>query len=229
MCSLELLSVILTSGIKKLNLKREMKWIVVVVVKVCRHENGLLESFDSCTLYYRSAIKVLLYTRQLIYFLATCLASLSRHKLHKINMNINININMVKHALKLICLSISFVAAFKLQQVEVGSMLCNGDCNRNVARYVRFRECCTRQDPCNLWHNGAINCVTWQVVRQLLPSVTAPFLVCVRTRVHVLFWVADNVTVFIIYFNVECRLKFSNRDWWFGSLMISHLDSTIIK
>lgn len=84
LCSLELLSVILTSGIKKLNLKREMKWIVVVVVKVCRHENGLLESFDSCTLYYRSAIKVLLYTRQLIYFLATCLASLSRHKLHKI-------------------------------------------------------------------------------------------------------------------------------------------------
>ena len=38
-------SLLSTQGLQNLNLKRKMKWILVVVVKWCHHENGLLFRF----------------------------------------------------------------------------------------------------------------------------------------------------------------------------------------
>ena len=54
----------------------------------------------------------------------------------------------------------------QLQNVEVGSTLCNGDCNQSIARNVHFRACYTMQRFVQLvlqW----LNKIARQVARQI--------------------------------------------------------------
>ena len=65
-----------------------------------------------------------------------------------------------------------FLLPRSLREVEVGSTLCNSNCNKNVARHVHLRACYTRQRSLQ-----RVSQRRGKIARQRqekLPSVTAP-------------------------------------------------------